>query len=321
MLFKDEKFNTFFQYFGLFIFSYTLLKNTYRLLNNLATFYLGYGSADLKKIGSWAVVTGCTDGIGKAYAEKLANLGLNLVLISRTEQKLKNQAKEIEEKFKVDTKIIAADFCEQNSIYSEIKQQLTGLDIGILVNNVGVSYPYPEFFDAFAKNEKAVSDMINCNITSVTKMTAIVLPTMIEKRKGLIINNASGSGRIPTPLLTVYSASKAYVDFFSRALNTEYKSKGIVVQSLCPYFVSTKLSALRRNFMTPTPAEFVSSALATVNSQPVTNGCLIHNLQGWLYEDVVPSALVDKMTFNMMLGVRAKAIRKAKKLEEQQKRD
>lgn len=279
MLFKDEKFNMFFQYFGLFVFSYTLLKSTYRLLNNFGTFFFGYGSVNFKKFGSWAVVTGCTDGIGKAYAEKLAKLGLNLVLISRTEEKLKNQAKEIEEKFKVETKIIAADFTEQSSIYEEIRRQLNGLDIGVLVNNVGVSYSYPEFFDVFAQNEKTVSDMINCNITSVTKMTAIVLPAMVEKRKGVIINNASGSGRIPAPLLTVYSASKAYVDFFSRALNTEYKSKGIIVQSLCPYFVSTKLSALRRNFMTPTPNEFVSSALTTVNSQPVTNGCLIHNLQ------------------------------------------
>lgn len=283
MLFKDEKFNTFFQYFGLLIFSFTLLKNTYRLLNNLGTFFLGYGSINFKKFGSWAVVTGCTDGIGKAYAEKLAKLGLNMVLVSRTEEKLKNQAKEIQEKFKVETKIIAADFTEQTSIYDEIKQQLSNLDIGVLVNNVGVSYSYPEFFDVFAKDEKTVSNMINCNITSVTKMTAIVLPSMVEKRKGVIINNASGSGRIPAPLLTVYSASKAYVDFFSRALNTEYKSKGIIVQSLCPYFVSTKLSALRKNFMTPTPNEFVSSALATVNSQPVTNGCLVHNLQVILF--------------------------------------
>ena len=279
MIFKDEKCNAFFQYLGLLVFSYTLLKTSFKLFNNIGTFFFGFGAVNLKKFGSWAVVTGCTDGIGKAYAEKLAKLGLNLVLISRTEEKLKNQAKELEEKYKIETKIIAADFTEQTSIYSEIKRQLAGMDIGVLVNNVGVSYSYPEFFDVFAQNEKTVSDMINCNITSVTKMTAIVLPSMIEKRKGVIINNASASGRIPAPLLTASSASKAYVDFFSRGLNTEYKSKGIIVQSLCPYFVSTKLSALRKNLMTPGPNEYVSSALATVGSQPVTNGCVVHNLQ------------------------------------------
>lgn len=72
-------------------------------------------------------------------------------------------------------------------------------------------------------------------------MTAICLPGMVKKRKGIIINNASGSGRMPTPLLTVYSASKAYMDFFSRSLSGEYASKGIIIQSLCPYFVSTKV--------------------------------------------------------------------------------
>jgi 17beta-estradiol 17-dehydrogenase / very-long-chain 3-oxoacyl-CoA reductase len=90
------------------------------------------------------------------------------------------------------------------------------LEIAILVNNVGVSYKHPEFFDVFAENDQAVSDMINCNITSVTKMTGLVLPGMIKRRKGIIVNNASASGRTPTPLLAVYSATKAYVDYFSR---------------------------------------------------------------------------------------------------------
>ena len=63
---------------------------------------------------------------------------------------------------------------------------------------------------------KNLDDMINCNILSVTKMTAIVLPGMVQRNGGVIINNASASGRIPVPLLTVYSATKSYVDFFSR---------------------------------------------------------------------------------------------------------
>lgn len=72
-------------------------------------------------------------------------------------------------------------------------------------------------------------------------MTAICLPGMLRKKKGIIINNASASGRIPTPLYSVYSATKAYMDFFSRALSAEYANSGVIVQSLCPYFVSTKV--------------------------------------------------------------------------------
>ena len=71
---------------------------------------MGFGTLNLKKYGAWAVVTGCTDGIGKAYAESLAKRGLNVVLISRTLEKLQEQAKSIEDTYKVQTKVISADF-------------------------------------------------------------------------------------------------------------------------------------------------------------------------------------------------------------------
>lgn len=120
--------------------------------------------------------------------------------------------------------------------------------------------------------------MINCNIISCTKMTAICLPGMIQKKKGIIINNSSTSGRIPTPMLTVYSATKAYMDFFSQALNIEYADHGIIVQSLCPYYVSTKLSRIKKSLFTPTPSEFVASAVKTIGIQSITNGYFLHSI-------------------------------------------
>ena len=65
----------------------------------------------------------------------------------------------------------------------------------------------------------------------------------------------------------------------NRGLATEYKSKGIIVQSLCPFFVSTKLAGVRRSLTTPSPDEFVNSSIKTIGSQNITNGCLIHNIQ------------------------------------------
>ena len=96
-LFKDPKCGAFFEYFGLVVFSYALLKMGCRVFNNVGSFFLGLGKVNFKKYGSWAVVTGCTDGIGKAYTEALAKRGLNIVLISRTLSKLEDQAKELEE--------------------------------------------------------------------------------------------------------------------------------------------------------------------------------------------------------------------------------
>ena len=108
--FRDERLHALLEYVGVLFLGYTILKSSLRFFNNVGTFFFGIGSVNLKKHGSWAVVTGCTDGIGKAYAEALAKKGLNIVLISRTLEKLQEQAKFIEEKYNVQTKVIAADF-------------------------------------------------------------------------------------------------------------------------------------------------------------------------------------------------------------------
>lgn len=98
-------------------------------------------------VNSWAVVTGCTEGIGKALALELAQRGFNIVLISRNSEKLSLVVKEIQEKYKRDTRMIVFDFGKDCSIqgYESIAKKLEGLDVSILVNNVGVSN-MPEFF-------------------------------------------------------------------------------------------------------------------------------------------------------------------------------
>merc|ERR1712048_315786 len=102
---------------------------------------------NLKKFGSWAVITGATDGIGKAIAKQLAKQGLNLVMISRFEDKLKATAEEIGSE-KIEIKTISYDFSDPDD-YDRIAGQLKNLDIGILVNNVGMSYDHPDYYLKF----------------------------------------------------------------------------------------------------------------------------------------------------------------------------
>uniref|UniRef100_A0A5F9DGG8 17beta-estradiol 17-dehydrogenase n=1 Tax=Oryctolagus cuniculus TaxID=9986 RepID=A0A5F9DGG8_RABIT len=185
-------------------------------------------SAFLQSMGQWAVVTGAGDGIGKAYSLQLAKHGLNVVLISRTLEKLQAVATEIDRATGRSVRIIQADFTKDD-IYETIKEELQGLEIGILVNNVGM---LPSLLPRrFLNTPDEIQGLIHCNITSVVKMTQLILKHMGSRRRGLILNISSGAALFPWPLYSLYSASKAFVCTFSKALQAEYKEKGVIIQA------------------------------------------------------------------------------------------
>ncbi|XP_032164645.1 testosterone 17-beta-dehydrogenase 3 isoform X2 [Mustela erminea] len=230
----------------------------------------------LKSMGPWAVITGAGDGIGKAYSFELARRGLNVVLISRTLKKLQAAATEIECTTGSSVKIIQADFTKDN-IYEYIREKLKGLEIGILVNNVGM---LPNLLPShFLDTPDEIQNVIHCNITSVVKMTQLILKHMESRQKGLILNISSGVALFPWPLYSMYSASKAFVCTFSKALQAEYKRKGVIIQVLTPYAVSTPMTKhLHTNMVTKTADEFVQESLNYVTIGDETCGCLTHEL-------------------------------------------
>ncbi|XP_030637914.1 hydroxysteroid (20-beta) dehydrogenase 2 [Chanos chanos] len=236
---------------------------------------------DLRSYGQWAVVTGATSGIGRAYAIELAKRGLDIVLISRCEDKLHAVATEIESSYGRQTRVIQTDFTEGHSIYPAIKDKLADLEIGILVNNVGMNYAgmLVHFLDV-PDPERRITQVINCNILSVTQMTRLVLPRMVERSKGLIINISSEAASQPQPMLTVYSATKIFVTYFSRCLNSEYRSHGVEVQCVTPFVVSTNMTHnIAVNLLVKSAPSFARDALNTVGYSCYTSGCLTHALQ------------------------------------------
>ncbi|XP_009862764.1 PREDICTED: testosterone 17-beta-dehydrogenase 3 [Apaloderma vittatum] len=229
-----------------------------------------------RSLGEWAVVTGAGDGLGKAYSFELAKRGLNVVMISRTLEKLQRVASEVEQTTGRKVKVIQADFTK-NSVYKNIEKNLQGLDIGVLVNNVGMLHnPLP---CRFLSGPDVDENLINCNIISVTKMTKIILKQMETRQKGLILNLSSGLGAFPCPLYTMYSASKAFVSTFSKALQAEYKAKGIIIQIVAPYSISTPMTMHQKpGLITKTAEEFVSESLDYVTFGDEIFGCLAHEM-------------------------------------------
>ncbi|KAF2301752.1 hypothetical protein GH714_028895 [Hevea brasiliensis] len=204
---------------------------------------------NLKKYGSWALVTGPTDGIGKGFAFQLARKGINLVLVGRNPDKLKDVSDSIQSKYgKVQIKTVVVDFSgDINEGVKKIQETIEGLDVGVLINNVGVSYPYARFFHEV--DEELLKNLIKVNVEGTTKVTQAVLPGMLKRKKGAIVNMGSGAAVvIPSdPLYAVYAATKAYIDQFSRCLYVEYKKSGIDVQCQVPLYVATKMASIRRS--------------------------------------------------------------------------
>ncbi|XP_050526565.1 very-long-chain 3-oxoacyl-CoA reductase-B-like isoform X2 [Daktulosphaira vitifoliae] len=271
-------------------------------------------NVDFKSTGKWA---GCTDGIGKAYAEQLAKKGIDIVLISRTKSKLECTAKMIRDNYNVQTKIIVADFTEdESSLYPRLSKELDGMDIGILINNAGQCYSHPEYFLNFKDDDPTFKNIIRCNIISIVNMCRIVMPAMVKKRRGIIMNIGSLSSPCPSPLLTVYGSSKTFVQKFSEDLNTEYQNYGVLVQCVMPGFVVTKMSKINKpTWLIPTAERYVESALKTTKIEKLTTGYFPHTLLIYfiiLLKTISPS-LASTIILNSMQKYRNKGLNETMK--------
>ncbi|EJD07953.1 3-ketoacyl-CoA reductase [Fomitiporia mediterranea MF3/22] len=269
--------------------------------------------------GSWAVITGATDGIGKEFALQLAKRGFNIVIASRSEEKLKLTASEIEAQTKVKTKTIAIDFSAASETnYKALASACAGLDIGVLVNNVGRSHELPVSFVETPLDEQ--QSIVGINIKATLRVTQIVLKNMLQQRRGLILTLSSFAGATPSPLLATYSATKAFLQTWSDALQAELNGTGIDVECVSTYFVVSNMSRIRRSsIMIPMPKAYVSSVLRKIGlpcgalwtGRPSTSTPYwSHSLLDYFINAVGWKAGFIAYTLNLHKDIRRRALRK-----------
>lgn len=218
--------------------------------------------------GQWALVTGASSGIGKEFAEALAQQGANLVLVARRVELMEALAQEIQTRHGVQVKVQGADLSVPGTaarLDAELATQ--GIDIGVLVNNAGMGV-ISDFLD---QAPQSLLDMLNLNVIGLTELTQVFAASMKARGGGHILLVASVAAFQPCPKYAAYAASKSYVLSFGEALHTELAPHGITVSVLCPGVTDTGFfdaaasqpnAMMKRMMMKPRPvAELGLSSL------------------------------------------------------------
>lgn len=275
--------------------------------------------------GTYAIVTGASDGLGKEYAIQLAQKGFSLILVSRTASKLETLATEISQKYVgsgVQVKTVAMDFSEnRDEDYALLESTIEDLDIGILVNNVGQSHSIPVPF--ILTPQKEMIDIIGINVIATLRVTKLVAPGMVKRKRGLILTMGSFGGLLPTPLLATYSGSKAFLQQWSTSLGGELKSSNVDVELVISYLVTTAMSKIRKtSLLIPNPRNFVRSVLSKIgrsggaqNMAYTSTPFWGHGLMQWWLENTfgLGTPYVVEKNRQMHESIRKRALKKAER--------
>ena len=238
--------------------------------------------------GSYALITGATEGIGKEFCIQLAKLKFNLILVSRYIEKLKKVSDELKNKFiHLQTILIEFDFSKKFSIKDYEKfflnnKEIKNLDISILINNIGISQR--ELFTNYSL--EFIMDTININIVSQSLLTKIFINKLLNRnKKSAIISMSSYSATLPLILSSIYCASKIYDDYLIRAIAEENKGKNIDFLSVRPQYVNTPSRAEhKKEFKAISTEECVTGIFQDLGYETVTNGYWSHCIKGVIFD-------------------------------------
>ena len=201
-----------------------------------------------------AVVTGASSGIGEAYAERLAADGWDLLVVARSGERLRELATRLNQAHRVTVRVVQADLSDAGEV-ERVGGEIGAMPVDTLVNNAGLAY-YMPFADLAAAK---AAELVDLNVLAPVLLTQAVLPGMLDRSRGTIINVASllaFSGAVEIPFLpkrVVYAATKSFLVTFSQALAAEVGDRGIQVQVVCPGVVRSEFHSRQGMDMSAVP--------------------------------------------------------------------
>ena len=190
-----------------------------------------------KKYGEWALITGASSGIGKAFAQQLAKKGLNLVLVARNTQAMDELADNLSREYKISTRVVGADLTTDGAV-AALADAVNDLDIGLVVPSAGID-EMGQFLD---KNVDDLNRMVKLNVRVPTEIAHVFGQKMSARKRSGIILVASLFGYQGIPNFATYAATKAYILVLGEALNVELRKKKIDVLVLSPGLTDTPFS-------------------------------------------------------------------------------
>jgi short-subunit dehydrogenase len=246
-----------------------------------------------------ALVTGASAGIGRELADILAREGHDLVLVARREPELTDLARELKERHGADSRVLTADLAAPDAATQLAESLGAGTAVDVLVNNAGFGG-----HGAFADRDRDDDlRMIAVNVTALTDLTKLLVPGMVARGRGRILNVASTAAFQPGPFMAVYYATKAYVLSFSEALSEELSGTGVTVTCLCPGVTKTefqKVAGVEEVPLTKGPLSMTARAVAEAAYSGLAKGRRlvipgVHNKVGVQAVRVSPRAAILKV--------------------------
>lgn len=239
----------------------------------------------VEKYGPWALITGASSGIGEAFARQLADLGLNVILVARREERLRNLADELTANFGIECLPVALDLSTANFL-PHLLEQIGDRHVGLLVNNAG--FGSVGLYTSNSSDHEA--NMVKLHCLAPTILTHHFAPEMVQRRQGGIIFLGSIFSYQPVPYVSTYSATKAFNTYLGKALWQELKQFNVDVLALNPGGTNTEFARVvnqENSAIADDPKEVVSTALKALGKKPsVIHG--FRNKVWWLVSRFMP---------------------------------